>query len=240
MKDKIFADGEFAKGSFRFNDEVASVFDDMAGRSIPYYKDVIEIIGQAALNFIPSKGSIYDLGCSTGNTLIYLAKILSGRKVKLTGLDPAEAMLQKAKEKAGVFTYGHDINFEQGFIENYDFKDADMVILNYTLQFINVDEREKVMKKIYNSLKAGGILIFSEKIKQEDDKVDNFNTEIYNKFKKNNGYSFLEIANKRQALENILVPESLSGNMNLLNKSGFSRSEILFKWLNFTTIMAFK
>ncbi len=240
MKDQIFANGDFESGSFRFNNDVASVFDDMANRSIPFYKEVIHLVAEAAKSFTPTGGTIYDIGCSTGNTLIYLAKALHGKDINLIGYDPAKAMISKATEKAKVFTYSHDIHFEINDCQNCNLKEADMVILNYTLQFVDVSERDTVIEKIYKSLKPGGVLILSEKLRQEDQDVESYNTKTYEHFKNGNGYSFLEIANKRQALENILIPGSLTDNISMLNRSGFERVEILFKWLNFTTFAAFK
>jgi tRNA (cmo5U34)-methyltransferase len=240
VKDDIFATGDFNSGSFRFGEEVATVFDDMASRCIPFYKDVIKLTSEVAHNFVPENGNIYDLGCSTGSTLIFLAKTLQEKKINLIGYDPSEAMIHKAREKAEVYTYSHDINFEINSCQQCSLKDADMIILNYTLQFINVEERDSVISKIYQALKPGAVLIMSEKIRQENQSAENFNTSIYESFKNSNGYSFLEIANKRQALENFLVPDSLSGNLDLLKRNGFANVEILFKWLNFTTFAAFK
>ena len=140
MKDKLFSEGSFESGSFRFDNEVASVFDDMAERSIPFYREVIGITTSLAERFIPENGSLYDIGCETGNTLLYLAKRLHQKNITLTGYDPAEAMINKAREKASVFTYSHAINFEIENCESCSLEKADMVILNYTLQFI---ERQK-------------------------------------------------------------------------------------------------
>lgn len=240
MKDEIFADGDFQSGSFRFDDTVAKVFDDMTSRCIPYYKEVIQLSAKVAEKFVPENGLIYDLGCSTGNTLFFIAKTLRNKKVKLIGIDPSKSMLGKAAEKSSLFTYTHDIKFLTGKAESYALQAADMIILNYTLQFISVKKRLKLITKLHNSLKPGGVLIMSEKIRQEDIRVEAFHTQVYEAFKAANGYSYLEIANKRQALENILIPGSLAGNLSLLNESGFSRVEILFKWLNFTTFMAIK
>ena len=240
MKDEIFSEGNFQKGSFRFNDAVASVFDDMASRCIPYYKEVIQLTASAADKFLNDQATVYDIGCSTGNTLLFIAKTLRDKNVKLIGIDPSESMLKKAEEKAAVYTYSHDIDFLQGSCESFEFQKADMIILNYTLQFISPENREAVISRLYKALKPGGILILSEKLRQEDRDVEEFNTETYEAFKAGNGYSYLEIANKRQALENILVPGSLTGNLDLLNNCGFDRVEILFKWLNFSTFLAIK
>jgi len=240
MKDDIFSRGESASGSFCFNNDVASVFDDMANRSIPYYKEVIQLCGQTAATFVPNGGLVYDLGCSTGNTLLYLAKTLHDRQVRLVGCDPATAMLEKARQKADGFTYSHNITFIQSGCEEISLEQADMIILNYTLQFIDKSERSSLLKKIYQSLKPGGLLLLSEKLRQENTRVESFNTDTYEKFKAGNGYSFLEIANKRQALENILVPESLNQNIDRLKNAGFQEVETIFKWLNFASFAAFK
>lgn len=240
MKDEIFSEGNFPEGSFRFNDAVASCFDDMANRCIPYYREVIQLTASAADKFLSDQARVYDIGCSTGNTLLFIAKTLRDKNVKLIGIDPSESMLKKAEEKASVYTYSHDIEFLKGSCEDFQFEQADMIILNYTLQFINPEDRKSIISRLHEALKPGGILILSEKLRQEDEAVEEFNTETYEAFKAGNGYSYLEIANKRQALENFLVPGSLTGNLNLLNESGFDRVEILFKWLNFSTFLAFK
>ena len=240
MRDEVFSAGDFQKGSFRFNNAVASVFDDMANRSIPFYREVIQLTGKIAQSFVPDNGRIYDLGCSTGNTLMFLAQSLQNKKVKLIGCDPAEAMLKKAAEKAEAFTYSHDIEFIQNTCENIELANADMIIMNYTLQFIDKAERPVLLKKIYDALKPGGTFIISEKLKQKSEIVENFNTKTYENFKAGNGYSELEIANKRQALENILVPGSLDENIEQLQKAGFEETEVIFKWLNFATFAGFK
>ena len=240
MIDKVFSEGDFQKGSFRFNSSVASVFDDMANRSIPFYREVIQLTGQLAETVVPNGGRVYDLGCSTGNTLMFLAQSLQHKKIKLIGCDPAEAMLTKAAEKAAAFTYSHEIEFIQNTCENIELADADLIIMNYTLQFIDKAERPALLKKIFKALKPGGVFIISEKLKQESKRVEDFNTQTYEKFKAGNGYSDLEIANKRQALENILIPGSLNENISQLTDAGFTETETIFKWLNFATFAAFK
>ncbi|NQZ59010.1 MAG: methyltransferase domain-containing protein, partial [Lentisphaeraceae bacterium] len=171
MIDKVFSQGDFQKGSFRFNSSVASVFDDMASRSIPFYREVIQLTGKVAETFVPDGGRVYDLGCSTGNTLMYLAQSLQDKKVKLIGCDPAEAMLQKAAEKAEAFTYSHNIEFIQNTCESIELTAADLIIMNYTLQFIDKAERPALLKKIYDALKPGGVFIISEKLKQQSERV---------------------------------------------------------------------
>ena len=120
----------------------------MAIRCIPNYKEVIHLTSLVADKFVPDNGRVYDLGCSTGSTLIYMSKQLNNKSVKLTGYDPANAMLKKANEKANTFTYSHDICFTQGAAETADISNANLVIMNYTLQFIDKTERLELLKKI--------------------------------------------------------------------------------------------
>ncbi len=239
-RDELFAEGEFQKGSFSFDEGVATVFDDMANRSIPFYREVVHLTASVGMKFVPENGRIYDIGCSTGNTSLHLAKSLQEKKVQIIGIDPSVAMLKKANEKSAVYTYGHEIKFCEGDVENFSFLPCHMMVMNYTLQFISPEKRGEVLKKLCKCLEKGGVLVLSEKLRQEDEQVEKFNTETYEKFKAGNGYSFLEIANKRQALENILVPRSLDANIELLKSAGFTRVEILFKWLNFATFLAIK
>jgi tRNA (cmo5U34)-methyltransferase len=240
MKDQIFSEGDFSSGSFKFTSDVASVFDDMASRCIPFYREVIQLTAEVAQDYVPNGGHIYDLGCSTGTTLLYLAKCLNGKNISMTGYDPAEAMLKKANEKSHVYTYSHEINFLNGVCESASIKQANMVIMNYTLQFIELEERAKAISRIYENLEQGGVFLISEKLREKDPKVEKLNTRAYESFKAGNGYSFLEIANKRQALENILVPQSTDENIAMLKNAGFSTVDVLFKWLNFATFIAIK
>jgi len=240
MRDEVFDGAEPQTGSFRFNESVASAFDDMAVRCIPYYKEIIRLTCEAASRMLPQQARIFDIGCSTANTLLALARSCPEKNFQLTGCDPSAEMIAKAREKCELFTYSHDIEFICSDCQSLEIPTSDMVIMNYTLQFIPPAERPSIIRKIYQSLKPGGIFILSEKLRQDSPLVEKFNTAAYEQFKADNGYSFLEIANKRQALENILIPQSLTGNTTLLSEAGFSTVEPLFKWLNFATFIAVK
>ncbi len=218
---------------FSFNSEVASVFDDMLIRSIPYYKDNITLIADV----INKRGykSICDIGCSTGNLLLYLAQKLQNKI--LIGVDNSNDMLTLARNKANA--YGLDIDFVLADILEYEFN-SDVVISNYTLQFIRPIERENLLRKIYNSLHSNGAFIMSEKLICHDKQLDKEFIDIYYEFKQQNGYSNTEISKKREALENILVPYSQEENIRLLKNVGFSSIEVLFRWVNFATFIAIK
>lgn len=231
MKDRIFQ-REISK-KFMFDSEVVSVFDDMVERSIPYYKDNINLIAQILEQ--RKYKNIYDFGCSTGNLLIFLAQKI--KNINLVGIDNSKSMLEFAKKK--VKAYGFNIEFVESDILNYEFS-ADVIISNYTLQFIRPINREYLISKIYNSLTQGGIFILSEKLVCQNKILDKELIDIYHNFKKNQGYSNTEISKKREALENILIPYTQDENIALLKKCGFLNVEVIFRWANFATFIATK
>jgi len=235
MKDKLF-DKPITK-QFEFDEDVASVFDDMLSRSVPYYDEMLKLTTAFALKYTKENSTIYDLGCSTATTLINIATS-SKYDLDLIGIDTSEAMLKRASQKS--HAYGHKIEFIQNDIFEVDFKKSNVIISNYTLQFIRPLQREKLIKKIYDSLEVGSVFIFSEKV-ITDDKILNkqFIDEYYN-FKKEQGYSEFEIAQKREALENVLIPYSYEENKNMIINAGFKHFDCIFKWINFATFIAVK
>jgi len=235
MTDKVF-DKSITK-QFEFDEEVASVFDDMLNRSVPFYKEMQRLTINFALNYLEDGDKVYDLGCSTASTLIELSKH-SSKKLQLIGIDNSEAMLERASNKSKAF--GVDIKLINEDIHNTDFEDAKLIISNYTLQFIRPLQREKLVKKIYNSLQNNGVFIFSEKVISSDKVLSKQYIDEYYEFKKTQGYSEYEISQKREALENVLIPYTEEENKKMILDAGFSHCETLFKWVNFATFIAIK
>lgn len=234
-KDTVFA--KPITKQFEFDEEVASVFDDMLDRSVPFYKQSLELTIDFALNYLEDGDKVVDLGCSTASTLIALAKHTK-KDLHLIGIDNSQAMLQRAKRKTKA--YGLDIEFICDDIFNLSFKNTKVIISNYTLQFIRPLQREKLIQKIYNSLEDGGVFIFSEKVISTDNTLNKHCIDKYYGFKKKQGYSEFEISQKREALENILIPYSEAENKKMIKDAGFSHCETLFKWVNFETFIAIK
>ncbi len=235
MTDKVF-DKSITK-QFEFDEEVASVFDDMLTRSVPFYKEMQRLTISFALNYLEDEDKVYDLGCSTASTLIELSKH-SSKKLQLIGIDNSEAMLERASNKSKAF--GVDINFINEDLHNTSFDDAKLIISNYTLQFIRPLQREKLVKKIYNSLQNNGVFIFSEKVISSDKVLSKQYIDEYYEFKKTQGYSEYEISQKREALENVLIPYTEEENKKMILDAGFTHCETLFKWVNFATFIAIK
>ncbi len=235
MIDKVFE--KSITKQFEFDEEVASVFDDMLDRSVPFYKEMLRLTTCFALNRLNENDVVYDLGCSTASTLIELSQ-KSSCNLKLIGIDNSIAMLDRAQNKCKA--YGTQIELICGDIHDITFNPSKVIISNYTLQFIRPLQREKLIKKIFDSLKDDGVFIFSEKVICHDKILNKQLIDEYYKFKITQGYSEFEISQKREALENVLIPYTEDENKKMLLDAGFKTCETLFKWVNFATFIAKK
>ncbi|MDD2357204.1 MAG: carboxy-S-adenosyl-L-methionine synthase CmoA [Thiovulaceae bacterium] len=236
MKDKIFV--KPIEKQFEFDEEVAAVFDDMLARSVPYYKEAQEIVKHFTCKHTKEDSIIYDLGCSTASTLLSIEREIDKRGVRLIGIDNSQAMLEQAKKKIDIFN--SKIELYEGDILEFEYDRASVFISNYTLQFIRPLVREKLIQKICESLHGGGIFIFSEKVISEHKLLNKEMIDYYYEFKKEQGYSQYEIMQKREALENVLIPYSESENIKMARGCGFSHCETIFRWNNFATFIAIK
>jgi len=235
MKDTLF--NTPIKSQFDFNEQVASVFDDMLERSVPFYKEALSLSVYFVLQNTEKNDLVYDLGCSTGSFLLELERN-SEHSLELIGLDSATAMIDQATKK--IIAFNSNVKVEVADMLQYDFKKSKAFVSSYTLQFIRPPVRIELVKKIYESLEEGGVFIFSEKIISTDKKLNKEMIDKYYTFKKEQGYSEYEIAQKREALENVLVPYTEQENIDMVLESGFSHVQTIFKWMNFTTFIAVK
>lgn len=239
-KDKVFKDTQRPAYDFKFNKEVATVFDDMVVRSVPFYEEMQRMAAELAKDFAVKGTNVYDLGCSTGTTMINLDKVLHG-VIHFVGIDNSDEMLKKCEanlKKAGV---QRKVAYENQDLNNdIVLRNPSVVIFCLTLQFLRPLNREKILKKIAESLPENGAVILIEKILTEHSLFNRLFIEHYYQFKKRNGYDEIEIAKKRESLENVLVPYQLSENEALLKSCGFRYTEVFFKWYNFTGLIAIK
>ena len=238
-KDTLFKKST-APGKFEFNEQVARVFDDMLERSVPFYKECQRMVIDLTLHFAQKNSAIYDLGCSTGTLLRSLMRAIpENQKIRFIGLDNSEAMLNKARGKLK----GHLKRCElvkANLEDDFELTDASVVIMNYTLQFIPPRRRAVMLTKIYKGLRPGGGLLLIEKVRGESDGLNGLFVDQYHTYKQSQGYSKLEIAKKREALENVLVPLKPGKNRDLLEGAGFRQVDIFFKWFNFAGFLTIK
>ena len=238
-KDDIFLDKN-SPTIFEFNSDVAEVFDDMLERSVPLYRQCQDLTVNWCKRLATPDRCVYDLGCSTGSLLRLLAEsIPTTPRVPLIGVDNSAAMLSKAREKLN--NSPNSVDFIKANLDaSFSFNDSCAIVMNYTLQFIPVENRASLLKKIYESLMPGGGFILNEKVLSEDELLNETFIEMHHNFKKDHGYSKMEISKKRDALENVLVPIKLSTTMTLVREAGFTAVELFFKWNNFAGLIALK
>ena len=237
MRDNLF-NANIDIADFRFDKEVVEVFDDMVRRSVPGYDSMIQMIGLIARMYGQDNTNYYDLGSSTGAISLAIALNNKHQKNTFFAIDNSEEMVSKCKQNLeskidNLQATCADIN--QIHIEN-----ASIVVLNLTLQFIDVKDRSNLIKKIYEGLNPGGVLIISEKIHFEDKENQDQITNLHIDFKKENGYSELEIANKRQAIENVLITDTKAIHIERLKDSGFKDTSCFFQCLNFVSFLSVK
>lgn len=238
-RDQVFAQ-ETEAVDFAFNAAVATVFDDMVSRSVPYYAEMQRMIAELATDFAVEKTNVYDLGCSTGTTLLNLGACLKP-EVKFVGVDNSLEMLERCRAKLEErgFSRPHkmicaDLN------EGIQIENASLVTMILTLQFIRPLHRDKLVNQILRGLNPDGCLIIVEKVIGEDSLFNRLFIKHYYEYKRRNGYSELEISQKREALENVLVPYKLLENREMLMRAGFRYCDVFFKWYNFCGIIAVK
>jgi tRNA (cmo5U34)-methyltransferase len=239
-KDEVFK-SEIEKASdFKFGANVAKVFDDMVNRSVPYYGEIQRMMAELTADHAQIGTDVYDLGCSTGTTMIGMDTMVD-QNIRFIGVDDSQEMLDKCKSKL----------MEIGFSRNYELRcvdlnqgvkitNASVVVLCLTLQFVRPVYRERLLNNIFEGLNSGGVLILVEKILAEESLFNRDFIEYYYNYKRRNNYSEMEISQKREALENVLVPYKLSENISLLRDRGFAHCEVFFKWYNFSGIIATK
>jgi tRNA (cmo5U34)-methyltransferase len=234
-KDEVFA--KPIEKKFEFDEAVASVFDDMLSRSVPFYDEVRKLIISLILSEQSEGKRVLDLGSSTAKFLLDLHSKMEVPMV-LKGLDNSPAMLERARQKCQAF--GADITLELADMLTYPYKEEDVIVANYTLQFIRPMQRLELVKRIYEGLNDEGLFIFSEKVVFEDKKLDKQMIDIYYDYKKAQGYSEYEIAQKREALENVLIPFTIEENIRMCKEAGFTRVDTIFQWANFVTFVSKK
>lgn len=239
MKDTLFKSDD-VKGEFRFDAKVAEVFDDMLSRSVPFYGEVQRIIANLATEHYREGTKIFDLGCSTGTTIINVCNAAAGGRLDIIGVDSSEPVIAKAREKISKAGLAAKIELVCKNIRDIEIRDASVVIMNYTMQFIKPESRKALIRQIYDGLDKGGILLISEKVLEEDVAMSDLFIDKYYDFKREMGYSDLEIAKKREALDKVLIPMTTDEELRLLNDGGFDNVSIFFKWFNFTSFIAVK
>jgi len=254
-KDTLYSQPLEKLVDFNFDEKVANVFPDMINRSVPGYASIVAMTGILSAEFYQSGTLCYDLGCSLGASSLSMVKAISAGHdqkdssneglqkrgaLRVIAIDNSSAMLKKAQALIKSDVDLSCIEFIHEDINQVEINNASVVVMNFTLQFIAPEQRSVLLAKIYQGMKPGGILILSEKLNYTDVSQQQLLIDMHHFFKKANGYSQLEISQKRQTLENVLLPESLEQHKKRLQEVGFSQTEQWFQCFNFSSIIAIK
>ena len=236
-KDQVFARPLSDIKAFEFNESVTSVFRDMISRSVPGYELLLKLIGLYANVFVRDDSHVYDLGCSLGEVSLLVNEQLDADNVSIIAVDNSLPMIKKCRSSNPP---GSNIDWVCDDIQAIQIENASMVVLNLTLQFIDPLDRQTLLDDIYNGLNLSGILVLTEKIRMDEEVVDQRMIQLHQAFKKMQGYSELEISQKRTALENVLVPDQESGLLSRMKLAGFREVYPCFRCFNFVSYLAIK
>jgi tRNA (cmo5U34)-methyltransferase len=240
QRDTIYADPLSDTGLFTFDDSVARVFPDMIKRSVPGYSTIVAMTGLLAGRYATAGSKLYDLGCSLGASTLAMRQNLRQMDCTIIAVDNSSAMLERCDSLMATDTHETPVSLLCSDLQDVEVEDASVVVLNFTLQFVPLESRDRVIQGIYRGLRPGGIMVLSEKVSFEDPHLDELNIDLHHQFKRANGYSELEIARKRTALENVLLPETLNKHRQRIFEAGFSSCDVWFQCFNFASLVALK
>jgi tRNA (cmo5U34)-methyltransferase len=237
-KDQLFAHKRYKISRFAFDESVAAVFDDMIRRSVPGYQSVLQMIGHFSDVYGHPATRLYDLGASLGAATHIMSEAVTGRDCLIVAVDNSAPMVSRLKETLVDSTTDVEVACED--LLETPITNASVVVLNLAMQFIDPAARENLVSRIYQGLRPGGVLLLTEKVSFEDPDMDAHMTELYYAYKKSQGYSDLEIAQKRTALENVLICDTKQTHIDRLESCGFKNIDVWFQVLNFISLAAVK
>ena len=238
--DNIYASPHQNLSDFRFDDQVAAVFPDMIKRSVPGYSHIIGCIGILAEQYATDHSNIYDLGCSLGAATMSMRHRVKAPGVIMYAVDNSEAMLKRSEDFLDTEDSPIPVKTVCADISDLVIENCSFAVLNFTLQFIALEDRAVTIQKIYDGMNPGGALILSEKLTMDDPKLNSLLVDRHHDFKRANGYSDLEISQKRQAIERVLLPETAQTHIDRLKQAGFSTVSQWFQSFNFASFIAIK
>lgn len=240
MKDTIFSAPIEKLGDFTFDEAVAEVFPDMIQRSVPGYSNIITAIGMLAQRFVTDNSNVYDLGCSRGAGILSIRRNIQGKQANIIGIDNSPAMVERCRAHINAYHSDVPVEIHCDDIRQVEIKNASMVVLNFTLQFLPRADRLELLTKIYQGLNPNGILVLSEKFTFENEVMNELLIDLHHTFKRANGYSELEVSQKRTALENVMLTDSIETHKKRLAEAGFKQIELWFQCFNFGSMIAIK
>lgn len=239
-KDTLFSAPIEKLGDFTFDESVAEVFPDMIQRSVPGYSNIITAIGMLASRCVTDQSNVYDLGCSRGAGILSIRRNVEKAGVRIIGVDNSEPMVERCRRHLEAYHSDIPVEILCDDIRHVEIKNASMVVLNFTLQFLPREDRLALLRKIYHGLNPNGVLVLSEKFTFEDNTINELLIDLHHTFKRANGYSELEVSQKRTALENVMRTDSIDTHKARLKEAGFSQVDLWFQCFNFGSMITIK
>ncbi|MEE9369397.1 MAG: carboxy-S-adenosyl-L-methionine synthase CmoA [Pontiella sp.] len=239
-KDKIYSESMAKIADFNFDAQVADVFSDMIERSVPGYRSIITMIETLTEHYAQPGSKLYDLGCSLGASTLSMRRGITADECTIVSVDTSEAMVERCKKAIERDHNPTPVDILCDDIRNIEITEASVVVLNFTLQFVPPADRILLLEKVNQGMRPGGVLILSEKVVFEDEHLDELLADIHLDYKKAHGYSDLEISQKRAALENVLIPETIATHRKRLLAAGFTSVDVWFQCFNFMSMLAVK
>lgn len=239
-KDTIYASDHGQVADFRFDEQVARVFPDMIKRSVPGYSHIIAMIGVLAEQYAQPDSQLYDLGSSLGAASLAMRHRVHAPGARIIAVDNSQAMLDRSRDFLDSEDLPTPVQTLCADITELTLERASFVVLNFTLQFIPLEERQATLQRIYDGMLPGGALVLSEKLRFDDPVQEQLLGQHHHDFKRANGYSDLEISQKRQAIERVLLPESADDHLNRLRSVGFQVATLWYQSFNFASFLAIK
>lgn len=239
-RDTLFSAPIAKLGDWTFDERVAEVFPDMIQRSVPGYSNIISMIGMLAGRFVQPDSRIYDLGCSLGAATLAVRRNITAAGCHIIAVDNSSAMVERCRRHIDAFRADTPVEVIEADIRQIPIENASLVVLNFTLQFLAPEERQQLLNTIYQGLNPGGALVLSEKFSFADSDVDELLFNMHHDFKRANGYSELEISQKRSMLENVMLTDSVETHKQRLHNAGFQHAELWFQCFNFGSLVALK
>ena len=240
QKDFIYAEPLAQIQDFCFDATVAEVFPDMIQRSVPGYQTIVQTIGKLTAKYQQDNSNYYDLGCSLGAASLAMRRQLTDSQSKIVAIDNSPAMVERCQRHLQSFRSDVPVDMLLADIRDVEIKNAAIVVSNFTLQFLPKQHRDELVQRIYQGLKPGGIFILSEKFVQDDPHTHELLIDLHHDFKRANGYSELEISQKRTALENVMRPDTIAEHQQRFATAGFASSTVWFQCFNFCSMVAIK
>ncbi|MFT6140155.1 MAG: tRNA (cmo5U34)-methyltransferase [Psychromonas sp.] len=238
--DNIYSKQRAQIDGFSFDEQVVQVFPDMIKRSVPGYETIINSIGAITERCAVENSNLYDLGCSLGAATLSMRRGLNKAGCQIIAVDNSQQMVERCEQYIHAYKSDTPVQVLCDDICNIHIENASVVILNFTLQFLTPKKRLSLLSNIYNGLLPGGVLVLSEKFVFEDPLNQQLLNDLHLDFKRSQGYSELEISQKRASLDNVLIADTVEQHYSRLQKAGFKHNNLWYQYFNFGSIISIK